>query len=93
MILGFRVSPGAKRTELKGLYGDRVKVAVAAPPENDRANEELLRSVARWLGLSRHQVRIYSGSTSRDKALYLVNIDEAELRRRLGQLLSADLGQ
>lgn len=88
--LGVRVSPSAPRTALRGLYGDRLKVAVNAPPEDNRANEELLEAVAGWLGMRRDQVRVETGSASRDKTLALSGVTEAELRRRLAVLLEGN---
>lgn len=83
-----RASPSAPRTRLGGVYGDRLKVAVGAPPEDNRANAELVEALARWLDLRRDAVHIESGHTSRDKVVSFSGIDEAELRKRLAALLS-----
>lgn len=86
--LGVRVSPSAPRTRIGGVYGDRLKVAVGAPPEDNRANHELVDALARWLDLRRDAVRIVSGHTSRDKVVSFSGIDEAELRTKLAALLT-----
>jgi uncharacterized protein len=86
--MGVRVSPSAPRTRMGGIYGDRLKVAVAAPPEDNRANTELVEALARWLDLKRDAVRIESGHTSRDKVVSFSGINEAELRRRLAVLFA-----
>jgi len=52
------------RTAVRGMYGERLKVAVSAPPEDDRANRELVSTVADWLGLPRDNVTIASGHAS-----------------------------
>ena len=83
LLVGFRVSPGSVRTAVRGMYGERLKVAVSAPPEDDRANRELVSTVADWLGLPRDNVTIASGHASRDKTLAFKGVDEAELRSRL----------
>jgi len=82
------VSPSAPRTQFRGLYGDRLKVAVSAPPEDNRANQELVAALAGWLELSRDDVRIESGHTSRDKVVSFRGIEEAHLRSKLAQLLA-----
>lgn len=87
--VGVRVSPSAPRTRLGEVYGDRLKVAVSAPPEDNRANSELVNALAGWLGLRRDNVRIESGHTSRDKVVSFAGIDEAELRSRLAGLLES----
>jgi uncharacterized protein len=83
LLVGFRVSPASVRTAVRGMYGERLKVAVSAPPEDDRANRELVSTVADWLGLPRDNVTIASGHASRDKTLAFKGIEEAELRSRL----------
>lgn len=87
LLVGVRVSPSAPRTAVRGVYGDRLKVAVNAPPENNRANEELVEALARWLGLHREDVRVDSGHGSRDKVVAFTGVDEAQLRSRLAGLL------
>jgi uncharacterized protein YggU (UPF0235/DUF167 family) len=70
------------------VYGDRLKVAVSAPPEDNRANHELVEAFAGWLGVRREQVRVESGLASRDKVLLLSGLSEVELRSRLATLLA-----
>jgi uncharacterized protein (TIGR00251 family) len=91
LLVGVRVSPSAKRTRVTGLYGERLKVQVAAPPEDNRANQELVRKMAEWLGVPRESVCVRSGSTSRDKVLAVRGLDERELGERL-QALAVTVG-
>jgi uncharacterized protein (TIGR00251 family) len=80
-----RVSPGAARSTVVGRHGDGWKVRVAAPAENGKANDVLVRLLAGWLGLPRTGVELVSGHTRRDKIVELSGIDEAEARRRLAR--------
>lgn len=89
LLVGVRVSPNAKRTRLLGLYGDRLKVQVGAPPENQRANSQLRAAVADWLGLPLDYVVLHSGDKSKDKVLAFRSIGQDELRQRLARLLEA----
>jgi hypothetical protein len=75
---------------LRGVYGERLKVAVSAPPEDNRANNQLVEALAQWLGLRRDAVRIEAGHGSRDKVVAFTGIDEAELRSKLAGLLEVD---
>jgi len=74
--LRVRVSPGARRTEIAGRHGDGWKVRVAAPPEDGRANEAVLRLLAERLGLPRRSVTIVSGHTAREKVVELDGISQ-----------------
>jgi uncharacterized protein len=58
-----RVSPGAKNTGIKGLYGERaLRLSVAAPPAEGRANAEIERYLARLLEVSRSGVVVVKGA-------------------------------
>ena len=65
--------PGASRTRVGGRYegphGAALVVAVTAPPVEGRATEAVLRAVAEALGLRARDIRLHSGTASRDKLL------------------------
>jgi uncharacterized protein YggU (UPF0235/DUF167 family) len=77
--VGVRVSPSAPRIELRGVYGDRLKLAVSAPPEDNRANRQVEGALAGWLGLPANEVRVLSGHASRDKVIAFTGLGRAEL--------------
>lgn len=61
--------PGASRSEIRGIDGRGLTVAVAAPPERGKANDELIRLIAKIAGVSRSAVSIIKGDTARHKTL------------------------
>ena len=69
ITLTLHIQPGAKKTETAGLHGDALKIRLAAPPVDGKANEALLRFVAETLGLPKSAVNLKSGQTSRRKVL------------------------
>jgi len=50
-LIAVKAVPGAARDEIAGLLGERLKVRVAAPPEDGKANEAICRVLAAALGL------------------------------------------
>ncbi|MCB9730301.1 MAG: YggU family protein [Deltaproteobacteria bacterium] len=70
-LLEVHVQPGARSTEAAGMHGDRLKVRLAAPPVDGKANRALTEWVAQWLGLPRAAVTLVRGQTSRQKTLRL----------------------
>ena len=78
-----RVSPGARRSELAGRYGDGWKVRVSASPERGRANEAVLDLLAERLELPRRSLSIVSGHGSREKTVLMEGIGPEETERRL----------
>ena len=69
ITLTLHIQPGAKKTEFCGLHGDALKIRLAAPPVDGKANEALIRFVADALGLPKSAVELKSGLTSRRKVL------------------------
>jgi uncharacterized protein (TIGR00251 family) len=67
LSISVHAQPGAKRTEVAGLHGDALKVRVAAPALEDRANEALVAFVAERLGVRKRDVEVVSGEHSREK--------------------------
>ena len=68
-VLRIRVQPSAGRSKVVGEHGGALKVRVAAPANEGKANAELVRFLAKTLGVSRGSVELVSGERSRDKAV------------------------
>lgn len=81
--LRLRVVPGSGSTGIVGRHGEGWKVRVAAPPERGRANDAVVRLLARTLGLPARSVTLVSGHGGRDKMVELAGIDPAETESRL----------
>jgi uncharacterized protein len=86
-----RVSPGTRRTEVTGRYGDGWKVRVSTPPERGRANDAVLALLADTLELPRRSLSIVSGHGAREKVVLMEGIGPAEIERRLDRVLSRRL--
>ncbi len=74
LVLRIHAQPGAKRTGIAGLHGEALKVRVAAPPLEDRANEALIAFLAERLGVAKRDVRLVSGAKSREKRFEVANV-------------------
>ena len=67
------IQPGAKTTEIVGPYGDALKIRLAAPPVDGKANAALITYIAERLGVTKSCIELKSGQTSRRKVLELSN--------------------
>lgn len=81
--LALRVTPGARRTEILGRYGDGWKVAVVAAPERGRANADVVQVIAQALGIPAARVTFVKGRAARDKVIEIEGITIQEAERRL----------
>ena len=71
VTIQIQAQPGAKRTEVAGLYGDCLKVRLASPPVDGKANECLIGFLATRLAVKRAQVTITRGLSSRRKNVFV----------------------
>ena len=83
MSLAVWVSPGAPHSEVVGVADGRLRVKLAAPAHEGKANAELVRLVAETLGVPRRQVAVATGATGRRKLLRVQGVTLDEARRRL----------
>ncbi len=83
VVLHVHVQPGAGRSAVVGRHGDSLKVRVAAPPVEGRANEATRALLADALGLAKGDVELRGGESSRSKRFRLLGIDPEEADRRL----------
>jgi hypothetical protein len=67
--IAVHVQPGAKRTAVAGMHGERLKIRIAAPPVEGRANAAVVAFIAEQLGVPRAQVSVARGERSRDKLI------------------------
>ena len=72
LVLTLHVQPGARSSAPAGRHGDALKIRIAAPAADDRANRALIDFLHGELALPRTALRITQGSRSRHK---LVEID------------------
>jgi hypothetical protein len=80
-----RLTPRSSKDEIKGLRADgALRVAVTAPPVDGKANQALLKLLAKELGVRRSCVEIATGHSSRDKLIQLVGLSRVEALARLG---------
>ena len=72
-LIRVHAQPGAKKSGVAGLHGDALKIRIASPPVDGRANEALITFVAKALGLPRALVSLEHGAGSRRKTLRIAS--------------------
>ena len=78
-----KVQPRAKKNAILGELGDAVKISLAAPPVDGRANQACVELFAELLNVPRSAVTIVSGETSRRKVVRVAGISAESVRHKL----------
>lgn len=84
-----RVQPGASRPGIVGVSGGELRIRVAAPPVEGRANEEARALLAEALDLPRSSVQLVRGETSRMKCFAVHGLGPQAVRQRIDVHLAA----
>ena len=79
--------PGARKAGVLGEHNGALKVAVAAPPEDGRANQALIEALRRALGVKRSQVELIGGQGCRDKRFLIRGVLKSDLEKRLAAIV------
>ncbi len=74
-LLDLHVQPGARTTEAVGEHGGRLKLKIAAPPVDNKANAHLLAWLADRLGVPKASVTLVRGETSRQKTVAVRGVE------------------
>ena len=69
VVLTLHVQPGAKRTGVAGTHAEALKIRLAAPPVDGKANAELLRFLADAFGVPLRNVTLLRGESARAKVV------------------------
>lgn len=83
------VQPGAKTTSCAGIHGDALKIRLAAPPVEGKANQALIAWLSKTLGCPQSAIELVRGQTSRRKTLCITTNHPESLSRQL-QAMVAD---
>lgn len=85
-VLLLHIQPGASRTELSGLHGDRLKIKIKSPPRDGEANSALIEFFSDLLKISKSKIFLIRGESSRQKDL-LVELPFEKATTLLQELL------
>lgn len=74
ILFQIKVLPRSSRCGTAGRHGDALKLKITAPPVEGKANEEVIRFLARCLGVKTAQINIVSGAHSQIKTVAVAGI-------------------
>ena len=82
-IIALYCQPGAKNTEVQGEHDGRLKIRLAAPPIEGKANEALIQWLSKTLEIKRSQIELLAGDLSRLKRVKINGLTVQELFAKL----------
>jgi uncharacterized protein (TIGR00251 family) len=82
-LIHLKVVPNSRRDQIVGPYGDRLKIKVAAPPEDGRANKAVCQLLADALNISPRNIEVIAGHTSPEKTIRITGLTAPQAQRLL----------
>ncbi len=80
MILNIKVLPNASSNSIEGWENERLRIRIRGVPEKGKANDNLIAFLAKEFDISKSQIKILSGHTSRLKRIEIEGISEEQLK-------------
>jgi uncharacterized protein (TIGR00251 family) len=82
--LAIRVTPRARKNEVAEISSDgTVRIRLAAPPVEGKANEALIEFLSEVLEVPRSSIEIVAGYSGRDKLISVLDLDAATVQQRI----------
>lgn len=83
LVFNVRVAPRASKSAIAGEHDGALKVRIAAPPVDGAANAELIKVLSKAFGVSKSEVEITSGQTSKTKQIKICNLSAEKFLQTL----------
>ena len=87
--IAVKVQPGARSNSITGYSDGVLRLKIAAPPLEGKANKELIAYLSDILDLKKSAISIEKGQTSRNKLISIAGMDEARLNTAIGDMLKS----
>ena len=82
-LIRCRVQPSASKTSVAGIYDEQLKISLAAPPVDGKANKALRDFIAKKLNLPKSSVSVVKGLKNRSKTVACTGITKVEVEKIL----------
>ena len=87
IIFAIRVVPRASRSQIVGEHNGALKIHLTSPPVDGAANTELIKLLAKQFGVSKSDVEIVAGETSKIKRIKIANLSQSRFEARFEEMI------
>ncbi len=91
VIFSVKVVPGSSRTGVSGMLNGMVKIKISAAPEKGKANQCLIKFLAKKLGVKKSAISVISGRTNPIKKVEVLGISAETLVMKLNLNKQGDI--
>ena len=77
------MQPNARQNEVLGFEEGILRLKIAAPPVDGKANKELIAFLSKRLGISKSSITIDRGQTSKSKVISIIGLARDQIYERI----------
>ncbi len=78
IIVKVKIVPGSSKNKIIGAYNNALKISIAAPPVEGKANKKCITYLAKFFDVAKSKIEIISGQTSKNKLIKIHDISREE---------------
>jgi len=86
IIIKFKIVPGSSKNKIIGAYNDALKITIAAPPVEGKANKKCIAYLAKYFNVAKSKIEIISGKTSKNKLIRIYDINQKEFLDKIEKI-------
>lgn len=86
IIIKVKIVPGSSKNKIIGVYNDALKISIAAPPVEGKANKKCIAYLAKYFDLAKSKIEIISGQTSKNKLIKIYDISPKEFLDKIEKI-------
>jgi uncharacterized protein (TIGR00251 family) len=83
LAIRIRAVPRASKNEIQGIYDGALKIRLTTPPVDGKANQALIKFLSKTLKISKAQIELAQGETSRHKTVHISGLTKPQLLERV----------
>lgn len=86
IIIKVKIVPGSSKNKIIGPYNDALKISIAAPPVEGKANKKCIAYLAKYFDVAKSKIEIISGQTSKNKLIKIYDISPKEFLDKIEKI-------
>ena len=86
IIIKVKIVPGSSKNKVIEAYNDALKISIAAPPVEGKANKKCIAYLAKYFDIAKSKIEIISGQTSRNKLIRIYDISQKEFLDKIEKI-------
>lgn len=87
IVIKVKIVPGSSKNKIVGVYNDALKITIAAPPVEGKANKKCITYLAKYFNVAKSKVEIISGKSSKNKLIKIYDISQKEFLEKIKKIV------